>query len=81
MELGHCGLISPVDIDGSLWDPVAGDDGNGGPLTEDQEGDLINATRVLLVLIDNDTMLMATPNGARVLLSRHDGPRAYLLCD
>ena len=34
--LEHCGLISPIDVDGSLWDPVFGDDGHGGPLTEDQ---------------------------------------------
>jgi hypothetical protein len=78
--LGHCGLGSPIDIDGGMWDPIAGDDGLGGPLTEDQVGDLINATPVVLVLVDHDTMLMATQHGARILLTRHDGPRAYFLC-
>ena len=78
--LGHCGLGSPIDLDGALWDPVAGDDGSGGPLTEDQIGELINSTAVVLVLIDHETALFATPLGARILLTRHDGPRAYLLC-
>ena len=22
--LGHCGLLSPVDVDGSFWDPIDG---------------------------------------------------------
>lgn len=65
--LAHCGLFSPIDIDGSLWDPVTGDNGQGGPLTEDQIGDLINATPVLLVLVDHDTMLMGTQHGGRVV--------------
>lgn len=78
--LGHCGLGSPIDLDGALWDPVAGDDGFGGPLTEDQIGELINSTPVVLVLIDHETALFATPLGARILLTRHDGPRAYRLC-
>lgn len=79
--LGHCGLGSPIDLDGALWDPVAGDDGSGGPLAEDQIGELINSTAVVLVLIDHETALFATPLGARILLTRHDGPRAYRLCD
>ena len=79
--LGHCGLSSPIDIDGALWDPAAADDGQSGPLTEVQVGELINSTPVLLVLVDDQTMLMATPAGARVLLERHHGPRLYHGCD
>ena len=78
--LGHCGLGSPIDLDGALWDPVAGDDGSGGSLTEDQVGELINSTPVVLVLIDHETALFVTPLGARIVLKRHDGPRAYRLC-
>ena len=78
--LGHCGLGSPIDVDGSLWNPIAGDDGSGGSLTDDQVGDLINATPVELVLVDHDTMLMSSQHGARILLTRHDGPRDYFLC-
>jgi hypothetical protein len=79
--LGHCGLISPIDMDGSLWVPTFGDDGAGGPLTAEHEGELINATPVELVLIDADTAQVVTPAGARIVLVRHDGPRDYALCD
>jgi hypothetical protein len=78
--LDHCGLFSPIDVDGSLWDPIYGDDGAGGPLTSDQIGDLINETSVALVLVDHETMLMVTRHGGRVLLTRHDGPRNYFGC-
>lgn len=80
-EIGHCGLGSPIDFDGSLWDPTFGDDGSGGPLTNDQQGELINATQVELTIIDPVTALLVTPAGARVLLVRHDGARPYALCD
>ena len=79
--LGHCGLVSPVDIDGNLWDPIGGQDGNGGPLTEDQIGELINATSTLVTLTDPNTMLMTTPRGAQITLTRHQGSRRYFLCD
>ena len=79
--LGHCGLMSPIDFDGALWDPIAGHDGNGGPLTEAQLGELINATPTVVELRDPDTVELRTPNGAVITLVRHDGPRAYFLCD
>ena len=79
-ELAHCGLLSPVDIDGSFWDPVGGHNGQGGPLTEDQMGDLINATPTVVVLTDEQTMEMQTSHGAVITLIRHEGPRRYLLC-
>lgn len=78
--LGHCGLISPIDMDGSLWDPIGGHDGAGGPLTEDQLGELINATPVVVVLTDPNTAVLQTPLGAVITLTRHDGPRDYFLC-
>jgi hypothetical protein len=79
--LGHCGLISPIDFDGSLWDPIAGHDGSGGPLTDDQMGDLINATTTVVELIDPNTTVLRTPLGAVITLRRHDGARPYFLCD
>jgi len=75
--IGHCGLGSPIDIDGSLWDPI----GTTAALTEDQEGELINSTPTVVVLIDANTMEMATPAGALITLTRHHGPRRYYLCD
>jgi hypothetical protein len=79
--LGHCGLASPVDFDGSLWDPVGGHNGSGGQLTEAQVGDLINSSRVSIRLVDPDTALLVTRNGAVVLIVRHQGPRPIRLCD
>ena len=75
--LGHCGLISPIDIDGSLWDPI----GTAAALTEEHEGELINATPVVVVPIGETTMEMHTPAGAVVVLMRHEGPRRYFGCD
>jgi hypothetical protein len=80
-ELPHCGLLSPLDLDGSLWDPVGGHDGRGGALTEQQTGELINGTRVRLFLVAPDTALLVTPANAFVLLTRHAGAREYGLCD
>lgn len=79
--LGHCGLISPIDIDGSLWDPIAGHDGNGGPLSEVQLSELINGTPTIVTLTAPNTAELLTPSGAVIALQRHDGPRTYFLCD
>jgi len=78
--LGHCGLGSPIDIDGGLWDPIAGDDGLGGPLTRQQLGELANSATVVVTLLDPNRAVLVTPGGAVVTLQRHPGPRAYLLC-
>lgn len=80
-ELGHCGLLAPIDFDGSLWNQIAGDDGSGGPLTDDHRGELFNATTVMLTLIEPDVAQMRTPLGAVITLVRHSGARPYNLCD
>jgi hypothetical protein len=79
--LGHCGLSSPIDIDGSLWDPIGGDNGAGGELNDLQRNELINVTSTVVVLISEDRLLMLTPQGAVITLARHAGPRDYFLCD
>jgi hypothetical protein len=79
--LGHCGLISPIDIDGSLWDPVGGDNGLGDELNDLQRSELINSTSTVVVLIAPDRLEMLTPLGAVITLTRHDGPRSYFGCD
>jgi hypothetical protein len=81
LTLGHCGLGSPLDFDGSLWDPVGGHDGRGAAIAEEQLGELINATDVAVTLVDTRTAWLVTGSGAVVLLARHAGPRNYLLCD
>lgn len=79
--LGHCGLLSPVDVDGSLWNPVGADDGNGGALSEDHIGELINSTTVSFTLLTPQAARLDTPRGARILLVRNDGPGGYSACD
>lgn len=79
--LGHCGLASPIDVDGSIWDPISGHNGVGGPLTEDQMGELINSTPTVMELTDPNAADLRTPRGAVIKLARHDGPRPYFLCD
>jgi hypothetical protein len=80
-ELGHCGLLQPVDFDGSLWVPSGGHNGVGAPLTQDQVGELINASQVRLFLLDEQHLLLVTPMNGFVLLTRHEGAREYALCD
>jgi hypothetical protein len=79
--LGHCGLGSPIDVDGSLWDPVGYRTVSGRALSEGQQGELVNSTDVVLLLVTENRLEMDTPGGAAVELSRHDGPRRYFLCD
>jgi hypothetical protein len=79
-RLGHCGLGSPFDLDGSLWDPMAGHDGREGPLTEAHIGELINPTSGTVTLLTRDVAEFRTPLGAVITLARLPGERAYLLC-
>jgi hypothetical protein len=79
-SLGHCGLGSPFDLDGSLWDPVAGHDGSGGPLTADHAGELINQTAGTATLLSSDVAEFRTPLGAIITLVRLPAQRAYFLC-
>ena len=39
--LGHCGLVSPIDFDGSLWDPVGLIDGDASESINASEGRMI----------------------------------------
>jgi hypothetical protein len=80
-EMGHCGLSSPIDIDGSLWDPIGYLTATGQPLTTEQEGELINATPTVARLVDPGTLQLTTDSGLLIVLARHDGPRRYYLCD
>ena len=43
-SLGHCGLHSPVDVDGSYWDELDGVATNGARIDLDTDGEMINAT-------------------------------------
>ena len=79
--LGHCGLLSPIDLDGSLWQPSSGTNAAGGPIASDDEiGELINATSGALDLVDADEATFMTPLGSTVILVRAPDALDYPLC-
>jgi len=81
IELGHCGLGSPFDFDGNLWDAVAGRDARGGPIdTSDEIGEFINPTSGEVLLLGSGQVQFRTPGGSIVLLTRHVGAKSYFLC-
>lgn len=81
-RLDHCGLGSPVDIDGSLWDPKFGHDGHGAPIEgkDDVAAELIQENRVTFTLVESDVAEMTFQEGLVVTLWRHDGSRRYHPC-
>lgn len=70
--LGHCGLWSGIDFDGSWWDPV-------GPIGFDS-GEAINATAGVIVLLDPDHATFSSPGGLVVQLLRRPGERWLPFC-
>lgn len=81
-DLGHCGLFSPVDLDGSLWEPVGGVDRQGGPIdTAAEVGDLINGTPGAVMLVSPERLdWRATSSGVVVVFRRLPGGRDYPGC-
>lgn len=72
-SLGHCGLDSPIDVDGALWDPVGAIDAGA---TE-----AINAADGEFRRTGPTTAEFVTATGFRVALARHEGPKSVPLCD
>lgn len=66
----HCGILSPIDVDGSFWDPV--DAGSASTTFDDQAG---------LFRLDsaNDATFTAT-DGSAVHLTRHSGSEEFPYC-
>jgi hypothetical protein len=79
-EFGHCGILSPVDVDGSLWQPVAGTDGQGGPIGDEGSGELVNATPGELTLTTLHTADFVSASGLSVQFMRAPGALDYFLC-
>lgn len=78
--LGHCGLLSPIDVDGSLWDAVDGVTAGGGPLDLEADVEMINGTPGVLVVI-GDEARFRTEGGSVLRLARHDGRKEFPGCD
>jgi hypothetical protein len=72
-SLGHCGLDSPIDVDGALWDPVGAIDADA---TE-----AINAADGEFRRTGPTTAEFVTATGFRVALVRHEGRKSVPLCD
>ena len=70
-DMPHCGILSPIDIDGSFWDAV---DVREDPVTFDgQIG--------TFVLVDNGHATFTTKDRLhKVSLVRHEGPKEFRLC-
>jgi hypothetical protein len=80
-RLGHCGLHSPVDIDGSLWQAVSGHDAAGGPIEGDAETvELINEAEGLLTIVTADRAEFRTWASTLIVLRRAPGEVEYPLC-
>lgn len=78
-SLGHCGLQSPVDIDGSFWDPLEGITSSGAELDLASDGEMINATSGVIVVI-GDEMRFRTDSGSVVRFARRDGNKEFPAC-
>ena len=70
--LGHCGIFSGIDADGSWWDPV-------GPVDMDN-GDAVNATEGVLNLTDPTHGTFVAPSGFSIQLQRRDGAKVLPPC-
>lgn len=64
-ELGHCGIKSPIDFDGSLWQPAI-------PPTTD---DVYQPLRGTITLISAEEAEFRAELGARFVLRRLAGPQ------
>ena len=79
-SLGHCGLFSPIDVNGSFWDPVEGRTASGAPLDLDGDPEMINATAGFFVVI-GDEARFRTETGTVLELRRHPGEKEFPGCD
>jgi len=72
-SLGHCGLSSPIDVDGSFWDPVGPVDSNA--------PDAINSSQGTFSLIGPNDAQFRSRMGFVVNLRRHEGAKNFFGCD
>jgi hypothetical protein len=79
-SLGHCGLYSPIDYDGSFWDPVAYRIVRDGPITERHQVDVINSAAGTLTLLTPFIATLEFPSGLVIGLFRHSGGKAFPMC-
>ena len=78
-SLGHCGLHSPVDVDGSFWDAIDGVGPTGQPLDLESDSEMINATAGVIVVI-GDEARFRTETGSVIRFARHEGDKEFPGC-
>ena len=78
-SLGHCGLQSPVDVDGSFWDAIGGVAPSGQPLDLGSDSEMINATSGVIVVI-GDEARFRTDTGSVIHFARHEGDKEFPGC-
>ena len=72
-NLGHCGIWSGIDVDGTFWDPAG--------LVNHAHPDLINSAPGTFALTSATTATLRTNGGLTVQLVRHPGPKYLPGCD
>ncbi|HEX6867385.1 MAG TPA: hypothetical protein VF119_01205 [Candidatus Limnocylindrales bacterium] len=70
--MGHCGLYSGIDVDGTWWDPV-------GPIDGDHP-DTINAASGTIVFLDATHARFTSTDGLIVQLLRRLGAKQLPMC-
>jgi hypothetical protein len=78
--LEHCGLLSPIDVDGSFWEPIDGVAPDGRPIDLAVDSEMINATTGIIVVI-GDEARFRTDSGSVIRLERAGVEMEFPGCD
>jgi len=78
--LEHCGLLSPIDVDGSFWEPIDGVAADGRPIDLAVDSEMINATSGVFVVI-GDEARFRTDSGSVIRLERAGIEKEFPGCD
>ena len=78
-SLGHCGLLSPVDVDGSFWDALDGMTAGGAPLDLEGDAEMNHATDGVFAVIGDEARFRSA-SGAVVRFERHPGDKEFVAC-
>lgn len=78
--LGHCGLLSPVDLDGSFWEAIEVTSADGRSVDPRVHPEMINATDGVVAVI-GDEARFRTDGGTLVRFERLPGEMAFAACD
>jgi hypothetical protein len=71
-QLGHCGIFSPIDVDGTFWDPVG--------FVDVDHADTVNSAAGVFTRTSPVSASLRTTGGLSVDLVRHQGVKQFRLC-